>query len=265
MGLIENKEGTNFYPKVVKGTDWQCDWLLSTHRGCPLGCLYCSSKRLNVRFGGDPTEIRRLKGAFSSYYEDVAYLKVIKMSGGIFVNPYCDIMTLPKDDIRQILDVCDFNHYSKRKANFIFQTKDPAKYFDYLDMIPPDSWLGTTIESDFGWFDTTKESWYNESISKAPHPFNRYFRMYQLSQKHKQFKYFVTIKPVMKFDLFSMVGFMKAIKPDLLFIGANTSKVNLPEPTPDELVALIEELRKITVVYLKSNLKRLLPKGYENV
>jgi hypothetical protein len=255
MSLIKNKEG-NFYPVSIPDTDWHCDWLFSTHRGCPFDCVYCSSKRLNVRFGGDPCEIKRLKGEWIKDSE----IEVIRFRDfphdSIFVNPYCDIFALPVDDIKQILEVCQWNihtdYLGNQTCNFIFQTKDPAKYFDYLDWIPEGSWLGTTIETD------DSVLYGKLGISKAPNIPNRLHNMVKLKEENENFKYFVTIEPIMKFSP-RLLFWINELSPDLVFVGANTSKIQLPEPTPDELVALIKELRKITVVYLKSNLKRLLP------
>jgi len=45
--------------------------------------------------------------------------------------------------------------------------------------------------------------------------------------------------------------------------GADSGHNGLPEPTPDELAEFIDLLRPFTKVHLKSNLKRLLPKGFE--
>ena len=102
MGLYEN-ENRNYYPQTVEGTEWHCDFLWSTHRGCPYDCVYCSSKRLNIRFGGNPSEIRNLKGE----WEQLSLGNIIKRKyfgdKGICVNPYCDIFTLQKNDINQII------------------------------------------------------------------------------------------------------------------------------------------------------------------
>jgi hypothetical protein len=59
---------------------------------------------------------------------------------------------------------------------------------------------------------------------------------------------------------------MTYIKPDLIFIGANTSKIQLPEPTSEELINLIYSLYEIVGinnVYLKSNIRRLIPAFYD--
>ena len=152
MGLTENIEGNNFYPKYIPEADWHCNYLWSTHRGCPLDCKYCSSKRLNVRFGGDPAVPRRLKvewypqANIKSEYAHPFKDRNLPTHGGIFVNPYCDMFALPTEDIKIIL-----NHIHKELAYHkditpIFQTKKPDEYFNHFDMFPTwGCWLGTTI------------------------------------------------------------------------------------------------------------------------
>jgi len=240
MSLIKNNDTNNFYPVSIPDTDWHCDYLWSTHRGCSFDCLYCSSKRLNVRFGGDPCEIRRLKGEWKSSNISTR----LPINSGIFISPYNDLMTVGDNDIKEVLQICNM----LKSSSFIFQTKDPAKYFDYIDLIPQGSWLGTTISSTINRLDIEPN---------APLLSGRYTSMVCLPFAYKKF---VTIEPIMDFELDTMIEWMSEIKPDVIFIGGNTSNVKLPEPTPDELIELIEQLRKITTVYLKSNLKRLLPK-----
>lgn len=271
MSLTKNNNSDNFYPKEIAGTDWHCDYLFSTHRGCPLDCLYCSSKRFNVRFGGDPTIPKKLKSAWFGYSGNLDFLKKQKFAKKTyFVNPYCDIFALPKSDVDNwiipAMLYCNYEYGSK----FILQTKNPSEYFNYIqsvtrskDFIPQGSWIGTTIETD---------DYYGLDINKAPSPYERYQQMWRLSQwieTHAdntvpKFKIFITIEPVMKHSLFTMVRYMRRIFPSIIFIGANTSKVELPEPTESELIELIEGLKDAGLnVYLKSNIRRLIPDYYD--
>ncbi len=253
MSLIINNDTNNFYPISIPEVDWHCDYLWSTHEGnfngagCEHGCIYCSRGKYNNRFK-IPRGLHRLKGEWENF-DGNDYLKRRLPEGGIFVDPYSDIMTFPKEDIEKILWHCNYekSHLGEERT-FIFQTKDPSRYFDYLDMIPDGSWLGTTIEET-----VTVAEYYK--ITKAPRTDLRHQAMTKLDSS--RFKKFITIEPIMKLDYRYMRSWINDIKPDLVFIGANTSKIQLPEPTPDEVMALVEELSKITHVYLKSNLKRL--------
>lgn len=261
MSLIKNKDTGNFYPTYIPNTDWRCDWLFSTHRGCPHDCVYCSSKKLNNRFKslGDPTVPRRLKGEY-----DYGGLKRKNFPDGtIFVNPYCDTFTLDvTNEINPLLWLCNQNPQN----TFVFQTKDTFHYLSFNEederhnQIPSRSWLGTTIETD----DTVL---YKElGISNAPIPANRLHNLVYLKQRSKkEFRFFVTIEPVMKFSG-RLLFWLKELQPNLVFIGANTSKVQLPEPTNDELIEFIYALYDtigIEKVYLKSNVRRLIPDFYD--
>lgn len=280
MSLIKNKESGNFYPVSIPETDWNCQYLWSTHRGCSFDCSYCSSKRLNVSFGGDPTEIRRLKGEWALFPEKTilhnannTFLKRNGLPDGkIFINPYCDIFNLPEDEIHQIFgkiydsseywfDRDAIGHKEKSEFGIILQTKDPARYFDYLDLIPEGSWLGTTIECCY-----SGQEYIDMNFSKAPSPDKRIEPMFEIRQNHgNSFKLFVTIEPIMEFN-YKMLNWIDAIQPDIIFLGANTSKASLPEPTKDELQELIYALYDtigVNKVYLKSNIRRLIPAFYD--
>jgi hypothetical protein len=64
----------------------------------------------------------------------------------------------------------------------------------------------------------------------------------------------VTIEPAMAFDQNALVAMIRACKPTQVNIGRNTNRqVQLPEPTRDEVQALIAELSTFTHVHIKSN------------
>jgi len=274
MSLIKNKENDNFYPVSIPEVDWQCDYLWSTHRGCSFDCTYCSSKRwFNHYHKNDPewnpAMPRRLGGEWSVVEPDCGYLKKwILPNTSVFISPYNDIMNIPENDIRSILgkiydsseywfDRDAIGHKGKSEFKIIMQTKDTAKYFDYyLDLIPEGSWLGTTIETDSALYQ-------EQGYSKAPKPEDRFRAMLSIPDS---FRKFITIEPIMKLHdsmikelLYpKLVYWLADIKPDLIFIGCDTGKNNLPEPSRDELVILIEQLKEITTVHVKNNCGRIL-------
>lgn len=272
MGLTENVEGNNFYPKCIPEVNWRCDYLWSTHRGCSFDCSYCSSKRFNVRFGGDPTVPRRLRGEWCPEPMQ-GYLKKGHLpNAGVFLSPYNDIMTISDYDIKKIFRIVNHsaewrrikqyvtNTTENNHFNIIMQTKDPSRYFDYLDLIPKGSWLGTTIETD----DILEYG--NLGISKSPSSYVRYAAMVSLRDyinTHAintipQCRLFVTIEPVIKCSIFTLSKWIRRIKPELVFIGCDSGKNNLPEPTMNELIELIEQLKHITTVHVKSNAQRII-------
>ena len=67
---------------------------------------------------------------------------------------------------------------------------------------------------------------------------------------------YVTLEPLMDFDLDEFVELIKKCKPILVNIGYNTNfRVSLPEPSTDKVVKLIERLIPYTKIHLKENSK----------
>ena len=74
---------------------------------------------------------------------------------------------------------------------------------------------------------------------------------------------YVTIEPIMDFDLDEMVNLIKRCKPEQVNIGKNTNKmVQLPEPPKNKVLSLIDELLKFTTVHIKDNIKEWIPDDY---
>jgi hypothetical protein len=65
---------------------------------------------------------------------------------------------------------------------------------------------------------------------------------------------FVSIEPVMDFDLTGFVSELKAIKPEMVAVGYNNypEKCFLPEPELEKTQALIDRLRPFTKVITKT-------------
>ena len=70
-------------------------------------------------------------------------------------------------------------------------------------------------------------------------------------------EFFVSIEPILDFDVDVLVSWIKQINPEFVSIGADSKSHNLPEPPAWKVKKLIEELKKITNVKIKDNLKRL--------
>ena len=65
---------------------------------------------------------------------------------------------------------------------------------------------------------------------------------------------YVTLEPLMQFDLDELVGYIKRCKPKQVNLGRNTNrKIEIPEPTADEVKALVAELGKFSKVEIKKN------------
>ena len=194
---------------------------------CPHGCTYCYMTRFGkqnpVRF--DESELRTNLG--SGNY--------------IFVGSSCDMFA---DDIPGVWIEKTLEHCGKFTNKYLFQTKNPKRL---LDFELPESVVCTTIESDVV---------YDQIMANSPHPTERAKYMSILSGRG--FETFVTIEPVMDFNLPDMINLIKECNPRQINVGSDSGGNGLPEPSKDKLLNLISELDKCTRIHKKSNLSRLL-------
>ena len=188
---------------------------------CPHDCSYCYMKR---------GKQKPLRFCSSELKTD------LKQGNFIFVGSSCDMFAegIKNEWIKTILDCCMlFDN------KYLFQSKNPDRFYDFH--FPKETMLATTIESnrDYG-------------FSKAPELIKR-------AEKISIYpKTMVTIEPIMDFDLYDFLSILEKAKAQQINIGANSRRnIKLPEPPKEKILALIEELKKFTKVYLKPNLRRL--------
>ncbi len=162
----------------------------------------------------------------------------------IFVGSSCDMFAekVPKEWIKRVLTHCLANPDN----TYLLQTKNPKRFLEFYNH----SWMGnnyiygTTIETN---------RVYVSRFGDLPIPMERK----QFMVKIKGIK-LVSIEPILDFDLEPLVRMIKEIEPKFVSIGADSKGHNLPEPSPEKVKALIEELKKFTEVKIKPNLKRLM-------
>ena len=216
-----NKSKGNMYPFITH------TW--NTVKGkCPHDCSYCYMKDFpqnDMRF--DQKELRT------------------KLSTGrfIFIGSSCDMWAedVPEKWILKTLEYC--RGYGNK---YLFQSKNPIRMLKLRNYIPPNSILGTTIETN-RWF---------EEMGNSPNPKDRMFAIHSLFCEGWQTM--VTIEPVMDFDFDDLRNMIHLCKPEWVNIGADSKGHNLPEPNVDKIKELIRNLQGDGVeVKLKDNLKRL--------
>jgi len=126
---------------------------------------------------------------------------------------------------------------------YLLQTKNPEGYFYHKDLLNNDRFvLGCTIESN-------RE--YPEIYGNSPSIRDRVDFMSLIKNKK-----FITIEPILDFDLEEFVGMLKRIKPDWINIGADSGGNNLPEPSKEKIEELIREL-SFSKIDIKKNMKRI--------
>ncbi len=214
------------------------DWVTHTHTHlggeCPHQCSYCYVGRSKwgraERYKGEPRIIEKEL--------QVDY----NVANTIFIEHMSDMFAegIKEQWIRDILAHC-----SRYKNTYVFQTKNPNRAYGFMDCFPQKFLIGTTIET-------------NRIIpeSKAPEPVERYLGI-------KKFKgeadIFITIEPIIDFDIDELVDWIQKIRPYFVNIGADSKNSGLTEPSPSKLRELIKALQdKGITIKKKTNLQRLL-------
>lgn len=194
---------------------------------CEHDCFYCYMKRFGelkpVRF--DEKELKRDLGS----------------GNFIFVGSSNDMFSdcIPAEWIIKTLNTC-----STFQNEYLFQSKNPARFYNFAAHLPGKTVLGTTIETNR-----------NYAISKAPSILERVEAMAGL--RIYPFDRMVTIEPIFDFDIDELTDLVYKIDPYWVNIGADSKKNDIPEPSFDKVTKLIEKLSLITTVKQKRNLKRL--------
>jgi len=167
-------------------------------------------------------------------------------SGIVFVVSMGDMWGdwVPRSYIEKVLEPMK-PYWEKPDLIFFFETKNPARYIDFVDMIPPNSILSTTIETNRDY-----------KVSKAPSPIDRY--IWITDPRLEKFAKHVSIEPIMKFDLATLYKWIQVINPKMVSIGYDNYNAKLPEPSVDETMKLIDKLKRITVVEIKKDKRGLL-------
>ena len=118
--------------------EW-CDYTINPIKGlCKNGCWYCYAAKMYKRFKWD----EHLSADFS-VFTDVAKLK---KPSTIFIGSTNDIFGswIPYHWIIGILQYCaQFNQHT-----YIFLTKNPSRYNEFIKHIPDNCWLGATITGE---------------------------------------------------------------------------------------------------------------------
>jgi protein gp37 len=223
-------------------------WVTHTHSHlggrCPHECSYCYVD--NPRFGRPERykgELRLIEKEFSVKYGS---------GKSIFIESMNDLFA---DEVGSSFIYRILKHCKEYPDNvYVFQTKNPSRYA-YVGRIESDCYLTWPEQFILG---CTIESNRNMSkISKSPSTNERAYAMRLLSGRK-----FVTIEPILQFDLKEMIDMIVPIKPEFVNIGADSKGNNLPEPTWFEVMSLIDGLKKAGIeVREKSNLDRLMKYG----
>jgi hypothetical protein len=236
------------------------DWI--THTANPLAgecihnCSYCYVQKLKrakpviaAKYTGNPTlDFNGLK-------------QISGKSKFIFLCDMTDLFAdnVPFSVINEIIEKCK----SKPENRYLLQTKNTKRLLELAWMINPfwtgNYWKGESmVKHNIFSVCTTAETnrIYPKIMGTAFTPMLRLSYLQRLGLAC--FDKYVTIEPILDFDLEEFVREIKFVHPIQVNIGADSGKNNLPEPKAEKIMNLIKELEQFTIVKQKSNLQRLL-------
>lgn len=205
---------------------------------CPHRCAYCYM--LKYHNEQPPLHLREkeLNGEF--HEDDFIFI-------GSGTDMFADIA--PSQWIIKVLDFCvsaSSTLFNANQTKFLLQSKNPARILEFTDhsLFKNGQVVAcTTIETN---------RHYSEFMGKAPLTQKRAEAMALLSKQG--IRTFVTVEPIMDFDLEEMVALIKECNPEQVNIGKNSKDfIKLPNPTLGKTVELVKELLKFTKVEIKEN------------
>lgn len=208
--------------------------------GCRHECSYCNARKAaETRF----RHISRYRNGFVPHLVAKEFERRFRPGQFIFVAYMGDIAFATMEQFLRIL--ARIRQFPE--THFLIQTKNPKQLFDWREdwgiTLPPNVYIGTTIE-------TNRDYW----LTKAPPPIERF--RYLAGYPHN-FK-FLSIEPIMDFDLEELSQWVKLIQLNIVEVGADNYHNHLPEPPWAKVEALLEALREIScTVVEKPGLERL--------
>lgn len=202
--------------------------------GCNFNCSYCWARKLAEG---------KLKASYPNGFIPEFHPNRInrKFKAGefVFVSSMGDISFCPDYDYVEIMSTVADNP----ETRFLILTKAPSMYI--ANQFPPNIYAGATIE-------TNRDITLN--YSKAPNPRQRALDMMMSDYQPK----FISIEPIMDFDLAVFAEWLYDINPEIVEIGADNYHNDLPEPSWDKVYKLIDILTLHGVkVIQKDGLQRL--------
>lgn len=223
------KPHTNMYVQNVDFPD--------VFKGCNHDCVYCRKSFQQ--------QAKRQKWNCEKCYTFTPHTHFERMKGKtptttgeqfIFFPKGGDLCFAKKHEVKQILEFVKSNP----QTLFLIQTKNPKFIFinDHLPL-PENVLFGITLETTETTFNTPSQYKNYSEISKAPSPMERAKMFASIPHKNKS----VTIEPILEFDMNTMVQTIKGINPKIVYVGYDTKKCKLPEPSLAKTELLMDLLR----------------------
>lgn len=233
QGHLAKKEDTMMFNFITK------TW--NPVVGCKHDCCYCWARRLAE--GKLKNSIRYENG----FIPQIIPKELRKRFNGkeiIFVSDMGDLWGdwVPTKWIESVIDTI-----KSSESSFLFLTKNPNRYLEFIDIIPKNAILGSTVETNR---DTS-------IFSKAPFPIVRLKAMETLRSNWNG-DIMISIEPIMDFDPIILLKSLEIIKPSFVVIGKDNYRNNLPEPDLEKILSFSSKLECFTQIIFKNSLRKLL-------
>jgi DNA repair photolyase len=195
--------------------------------GCLHECSYCWAKKFALE---RLSNTQKYKDGFAPKLAENELSKKFR-NQFVFVSDMGDLFGewVPRDWILQIIDATK----NSPSSEFLFLTKNPSRYKDFVHLCPENVVLGATIETNR-----------LHRFSKAPPVTERARAMTDLSYKRK----FVSIEPILDFDIDIFTRMIEGITPEQVAVCYDNWKNRLPEPSLSKTVQFMDRLNEFTKV-----------------
>jgi len=235
-----------------------CDFTTNPLMGkCPHDCLYCYMKDLKMY----PEIRRKYSGAIRISWKDLK-----TPTGKHRVRRRINLPFVPTD--RLVIFVCSGHDLGVASYNikvqilkacweqpqhfYLIQSKNPAGLKEVEDYLPPNTIIGTTLE--------TNREYIIRKVSKAPLPQQRVSGL-NLFDARRYWK-MISVEPKMMCDPQPFADLIRKAEPNFVSVGADRGgRHKLPEPDTKTLLDFIRLIEKFTFVIKKENLTRLIKKS----
>jgi hypothetical protein len=207
--------------------------------GCLFDCIYCkpSFQRL--------AKLAHKDCGLYSPHEHPERLDKIPDTDVVFVCSSSDISFIRPEYMKKI--ILTMREDKRKNRVWFIQSKNPKCINQYLSILPKNTYLITTIESN-------RDENYDK-VSKAIPPSQRYNDFLNIEWDNK----IVTIEPILDFDSAILMEWIKNINPEAVFIGLNSrpKEVQLNEPDLFKLRDFIRDLGNNNIEVIWKELRHM--------
>lgn len=205
--------------------------------GCLYCCNYCWARQLAT------TKLKnshRYLQGFKPMLNEEEFRAKFDKGDLVFVSDMGDLFGdfIPSNWIQRVLE-----HTARfPKTHFLFLTKNPTRYHQFLRHMPENAILGATIETN------NDQIFLNGKISEAPPPSKRHIAMRDLDWDKK----FISIEPILDFDLETFALWIDNVLPFLVYVGYDNYNNKLDEPPLSKTLRLLDKISENTLVIKKT-------------